>query len=566
MKNEEIAKLLFEIGDLLEIENIPFKPKAYQEAAISIDNLDRDIEEIYKDEGLKGIESISKVGKNIALKIEEYLKTGKLKYYKELKKRNPVDIETFLKIEGLGHKRIKVLYQELGIRNLDQLKEAIEKNKLEDLYGFGKITQNNILQGIDFLEKHHGRVLMSEVEEDVNRIFELLKKQKEVSMIEVAGSFRRRKETIGDIDILVASSFPKKIMNIFTTMDEVEKVWGSGLTKSSIRLKKGFDVDLRIVSEKSFGAALQYFTGSKAHNVHLRKIAIKKGYKLNEYGLYEDDRCIASKTEKEIYNKLGMEYIPSELRENRGEIDLAILNKLPKLIELQDIKGDLHCHSNWSDGVYPIEEIVLKAISLDYKYIGISDHTRHIVNGLTEDDLLNQAKEIKKLNKKYEGKIKILHGAEVNILDNGELDIKNSVLKKLDYVAVGIHSKFKMDQTKRILKALENPYVTFLVHPTGRIINKRESYKVDLDAIFNYAKGKNIYLEINASSRMDLNEVDIKRAKKIGCKFVINTDAHQLVHFDRIKYGVYQARRGWLSKKDVINTKNYGEIIRSNSL
>jgi len=556
MKNEEISKILFEIGDLLEIENIPFKPKAYQEAAISIDNLDCELEDIYKAEGLKGIEAISKIGKNIALKIEEYLKTGELKYYKELKKRNPIDIETFLKIEGLGHKKIKVLYQELGIRNLDQLKKAIDKNKVEKLFGFGKVTQKNILEGIVFLEKHHGRFLMSTVEEDVNDIVDLLKKQKEVTKIDIAGSYRRRKETIGDIDILVASSFPRKIMNIFVKMDEVEKVWGSGITKSSVRMKKGFDVDLRIVNEKSFGSALQYFTGSKAHNIHLRKIAINKGYKLNEYGLFEREDCIASKIEENIYNKLGMDYIPPEIRENRGEFN----ERIPKLIELKDIKGDLHCHTNWSDGIYSIEEVVLKAISLNYNYIGISDHTKELMNGLNEDGLLDQAKKIKKLNEKYKDKICIFHGAEVNILKTGELDIENNVLKKLDFVAIGIHSNFKMDQTNRILKAMENPYVTFLVHPTGRIINKREGYRVDLAKVFNYAKEKNIFLEINSSSRMDLDDINIKKAKQVGCNFVINTDAHHLNHMERMKYGVYQARRGWLSSKEVINTKSVGKI------
>lgn len=555
MNNEEIAKILFEIGDLLEIENIPFKPKAYQEAAISIDNLSKEILDVYKEEGVKGIEAIPKIGKNIALKIEELLKTGKLRYYSELKKRNPVDIETLLKIDGLGHRRIKILYKELGIRNIDQLKDAIEKNKIEGLFGFGKVTQNNIMQGIAFLEAHRGRILMSEAEDDVNKTIKLLQKNKEVLMIEVAGSYRRRKETIGDIDILAASSFPKKIMNIFTSMEDVEKIWGSGITKSSVRVKKGFDMDLRIVSEKSFGAALQYFTGSKTHNVQLRKIALKKGYKLNEYGLYKEEKCIASKTEEEIYNKLGMDYIPPELRENRGEIEAAKSHKLPKLVELKDIKGDLHCHSNWSDGLYSIQELVERAISMKYKYIGITDHTKHIVNGLDEEDLLKQAKEIEKIRKKYKSKINIFHGAEVNILEDGRLDIEDKVLAKLDFVAIGVHSKFKINQTKRVLKAMENPYVTFLVHPTGRIINKRDAYRVDLDKIFNYAKKRNIYLEINASHRMDLDEQNIKKAKRIGCKFIINTDAHQLEHLERMKYGVYQARRGWLSKKDIINTK-----------
>jgi len=574
MKNEKIAKILFEIGEYLELDNIPFKPRAYQMAALSIDNLEEDIQGIYNEKGIKGVLEIQGVGKGIALKIEEYLKTGKIKYLEELKRRKTIDVKNLLKVEGLGPKRISFLNKELGITNILELKQAIKKNKLKELKGFGEKSQQNILESIAFVETSGLRYMLSEVQKDVSMILEKFKKLKEVEKIEVAGSYRRKKETIGDVDILIASSKPKKIMDEFTSFEGVSRVWGKGKTKTSLRMEKGFNIDLRVVPLGSFGSALQYFTGSKEHNVALRRLAISKGYKLNEYGLFKEGVLKAGKDEVGIYKKLGLQSIPPELRENRGEIEAGLKRKIPKLIELKDIRGDFHTHSNFAGTLISMEEIVLKAIQKGYEYIGISDHTKalKIENGLDEKELALQAKEIEKLNKKYR-EIRIFHGAEVNILKDGSLDIKNSALKELDFVNIGVHANFKMkkeEMTERVLKAMSNPYVTCLVHPTGRIVNKREAYDIDLEKIFEFANLRKILLEVSSSHRLDLNDYNIKRAKEKGCKFLINTDTHMLKHMDRMKYGIYQARRGWLTKKDVINTlplnKIYGKISRSNNL
>ncbi|MDD2547883.1 MAG: DNA polymerase/3'-5' exonuclease PolX [Candidatus Pacebacteria bacterium] len=574
MKNEKIAKILFEIGEYLELDNIPFKPRAYQMAALSIDNLEEDIQGIYNEKGIKGVLEIQGVGKGIALKIEEYLKTGKIKYLEELKRRKTIDVKNLLKVEGLGPKRINFLNKELGITNILELKQAIKENKLKELKGFGEKSQQNILESIAFVETSGLRYMLSEVQKDVSMILEKFKRLKEVEKIEVAGSYRRKKETIGDVDILIASSKPKKIMDEFTSFEGVSRVWGKGKTKTSLRMEKGFNIDLRVVPLGSFGSALQYFTGSKEHNVALRRLAISKGYKLNEYGLFKEGVLKAGKDEVGIYKKLGLQFIPPELRENRGEIEAGLKRKIPKLIELKDIRGDFHTHSNFAGTLISMEEIVLKAIQKGYEYIGISDHTKalKIENGLDEKELALQAKEIEKLNKKYR-EIRIFHGAEVNILKDGSLDIKNSALKELDFVNIGVHANFKMkkeEMTERVLKAMSNPYVTCLVHPTGRIVNKREAYDIDLEKIFEFANLRKILLEVSSSHRLDLNDYNIKRAKEKGCKFLINTDTHMLKHMDRMKYGIYQARRGWLTKKDVINTlplnKIYGKISRSNNL
>ena len=565
MKNEELAKILFEIGEYLELENIPFKGRAYQAAAISIDNLEKDIEGIYIEEGLKGVEKIEGIGKSIALKIEEFVKTGEVKYLEELRKSNPIDLKNLTKIEGLGPKRIYFLNKELKIRNVAELREAISKKKLRELKGFSEKSEKNILESIAFMESSGLRFLLSEVKEDVETIIERLKKFKEVKKIQVAGSYRRKKETVGDIDILIASSFPLKIMNEFVSMPNVLKIWSKGETKASVRMVKGYDVDLRIVDINSFGSAMQYFTGSKEHNIALRKLAISKGYKLNEYGLFKNNISKAGKTEEEIYNKLGMQYICPELRENRGEIELALKNKLPNLVELSDIKGDFHTHSSFAGTNISMEEIIEKAILKGYEYIGISDHTKDlkIENGLNEERLLLQKKEIKKLNEKYSSKIRVFHGAEVNILKDGSLDIKSEVLKQLDYVNIGIHSHFKMSKekmTKRILKAMSNPYVTCLVHPTGKIVNKRDSYDLDLEKIFKFAKTNNVLLEVNSSERLDLNSLNIRKAKEMGCKFFINTDTHNLRQLERMEFGVNEARRGFAEKKDIVNTMPREEI------
>ncbi|GMX58599.1 MAG: DNA polymerase/3'-5' exonuclease PolX [Candidatus Microsyncoccus archaeolyticus] len=564
MKNQEVAQILFEIGEFLELQEIPFKPQAYQQAAVAIDNLEEDIKEIYEREGIKGLKKISAVGESIALKIEEYLKTGKIKYFQELKKTTPVDVDELTKIEGLGGKRIKRLYKELGIRTLKDLKRAAEEHKIAPLFGFGEKVEKNIIEGIKFLKKSKGRFLLRDVLDDVTRIENIFKRIKGVEKISVAGSVRRRKETVGDIDFLIAikdgsdTYLINKIMNTFVGMDEVIKIVNKGETKSSIKTKQGLDMDLRLVPLSSFGAALQYFTGSKEHNIALRRIAIRQGLKLNEYGLFKGNTKIKGETEEEIYEKLGMDWIYPELREGEEEIELAQKHKLPKLVEIEDIKGDLHCHTNWNGGENSIKEMAEKAISLGYEYLGIADHTKSLVieNGLDEKRLLEQRKEINKINKEFTEKrinFKIYQGSEVDILKNGNLDINNETLKTLDYVSISIHSNFKMGKeamTKRILKAMDNPYVKILNHPTGMILGKRDSYEVDIEEVIKKAKQKNIALEINAY-RLDLNYQLAKIANSMGVKLVINSDAHNTKELTDIRFGVYQARRAGLEKKDL---------------
>lgn len=566
MKNQEVAQILFEIGEFLELREIPFKPAAYQQAAIAIDNMEEDISDLYKKEGLKGLQKIPGVGKSIAEKIEEFLKTGKIKYLKDLKKESPIDLENLTKVEGLGVKRIKQLWKELGIRNLKDLEKAVDDHKVAPLFRFGEKTEQNIMDSIQFLKQGRGRFLLREIIPEVLRIEEKFKKIKGVVNMSVAGSTRRRKETIGDVDFLVAVKditdkyLVEKIMNTFVSMDDVVKVVGKGETKSSIKTKKGLDMDLRLVPESSFGAALQYFTGSKEHNIALRRIAIKQGYKLNEYGLFKGERKIKGETEEEIYEKLGMEWIPPEIRENQGEIEAAVKREIPSLIEVKDMKGDFHCHTSWDGGENSIEEMAEKSISLGYEYLGIADHTQSlkIENGLDEKRLLEQRKEIDSLNRSFEKKgikFKVLQGSEVDILKDGSLDIKDEVLKTLDYVSVSVHSNFKMgkrEMTKRIIRALENPYVCILNHPTGMILGKRGEYEVDIDAVLKAAKENNVALEMN-SYRSDLGYQTAKAAKEMGIKIVIGSDAHNKKELEDVKFGVFQARRGWLTKEDILN-------------
>ncbi|MDD5012812.1 MAG: DNA polymerase/3'-5' exonuclease PolX [Candidatus Pacebacteria bacterium] len=566
MKNQEIAQILFEIGEFLELGEIPFKPQAYQQAAVAIDNLEEDISKIYKERGIKGLKEIPAVGESIALKIEEYLKTGKIKYIEELKKITPVDVDELTKIEGLGGKRIKRLYKELGIKTIKDLERAIEEHKIASLFGFGEKMEANITEAIKFLKKSKGRFLLRNVLDDVYRIENIFKKIKGVEKVSVAGSVRRRKETIGDIDFLIAirdtsdKYLVEKIMNTFVGMDEVIKIVNKGETKSSIKTRQGLDMDLRLVSLSSFGSALQYFTGSKEHNIALRRIAIRKGLKLNEYGLFKNNRKIKGETEEEIYERLGMDWIYPELREGEEEIELAQKHQLPKLIELNNIKGDFHCHSNWNGGENSIKEMTEKAISLGYEFLGITDHTQSlkIENGLNEKRLIEQRKEINSINeelKKQGINFKVLQGSEVDILKNGTLDIDNKTLKTLDYVSISVHSNFKMDResmTNRIIKAMENSYVKILNHPTGMILGKRDSYEVDIEKIIKKAKEKNIALEIN-SYRFDLNYQLARKAKEMGVKLVIGSDAHNTKELEDMRFGVFQARRAGLEKKNIIN-------------
>ena len=590
MINQELAKIFSEIADFLEIEEVPFKPQAYQKAALTLENLSEDVEEIYRKGGEKAVEEISGVGKSIAQKIIEYLKTGKIKYYQKYKKKYPINITELTSIEGLGSKMVYDLYRRLKIRNLKDLEKAAKKGKIRDLPSFGQKTEQNILQGIEFLKRSKGRFLLGEILPQVKEIENKLKSLKEVEEISVCGSVRRRKETIGDVDFLVVTKNPKKVMDFFCSLSGILKVWGKGPTKSSIRLKQGFDVDLRTVPRKSYGSALQYFIGSKEHNIKLRKIAIAQGLKLNEYGIFRGKKMIAGPTEEEIYKVLGMEYPPPEIREDRGEIEVALRGELPKLVELKNIKGDLHCHSNWNGGQSTIEEMVKVAQERGYKYLGISDHTKFlkIEHGLNERQLANQRKEIDRLNVKIqmsnfksnpkgarksgrvvgglESKFQILQGCEANILNDGTIDIKDTALKELDYAIAGVHSNLKMPKaqmTERIIRAMKNPYIKIISHPTGRILKRRDECKIDIEKIFRAARETKTILEINSHpERLDLNDVNIKKAIRLGIKLVINTDSHHKDQLRYMEYGVYQARRGWAEKKDIINTYPLKKLLK----
>lgn len=564
MINQEIAKIFSEIALYLEMEGVAFKPYAFEKAALSLETLPEDIEDIYKQGGIEALKEIPGVGENIAQKIIEYLKTGKIKEYEQLRKKTPVDIEKLDAVEGIGPKMIRDLYKRLKIKNLKDLEKAAKAGKIRNLPNFGEKTEQNILQGITFLKRTKGRFLLGEILPVVSEILENLKKLKEVKKISPAGSVRRMKETIGDVDILITTSEPKKIIDYFTSLPGIVKIWGQGSTKVSIRMEQGFDVDLRIVPEKSFGSALQYFTGSKEHNIATRMLAINKGLKLNEYGVFRGKKMIAGRTEKDVYRAIGLNWIEPELRENTGEIEATLESKLPKIINYKDIKGDLHVHSNWDGGANSIKEIAEAAQELGYEYIGIADHTKflRIEHGLDEKQLLQQQKEIEKINLKFP----VLQGCEANIMPNGSIDIEDEVLAQLDYVIAGVHSNMKMDKekmTERIIKAMKNPHVDIISHPTGRIIQRRDEYLIDFDKILKVAKETGTILEINSfPNRLDLKDVNIRKAAAAGVKMVIDTDSHHLDHLRFMKFGISQARRGWAEKEDIINSQPLEKLLK----
>lgn len=560
--NKDISLALAEISYFLAMEDVVFKPRAYEKVAEVIFDLSEEVYNLYLKDGLSALENIPGVGISIAEKIEEFLKTGKIKYLEDLKKKWPVKIEDFMKIEGIGPKTVRSLYEELGIKNINDLEKALKENKISGLEGFGEKSQEKILKSIEFHKKSGNRMLLGDIFLETKKLEDKLKMIKGVARVDVAGSVRRMKETIGDIDILVVSKNSKPVMDFFTNMPEVEKVFAYGTTKSSVKLKNGLDADLRVVPPESYGAALNYFTGSKEHNIALREIAIKKGYKLNEYGLFKGDKQIAGDTEKGLYEKLGLNYIEPELREMTGELESSKNYKLPKLISYSDLMGNLHTHTSWSDGVNSIEEMARAAMERGLKYIAITDHTKHlsIANGLDEKRLKQQWKEIDLVNNKLEKEkinFKILKGTECDILKDGSMDWPDNILSKFDVVCASVHSSFNLseeEQTARIQKAMRNKYVDIICHLTGRIINQREPYKLNIDEVIKTAKETGTILEINAfPNRLDLKDEHIKKCVDAGVKMVINCDGHLVGHFDYLKYGVAQARRGWAEKKDIVN-------------
>jgi DNA polymerase (family X) len=565
MKNKEISDLFEKMANILEFkgEN-PFKISAYRRASRIIGDLTEDIEEIVEQGGLKNIPGI---GEGMAQKIEEYLKTGKISKFEEARKGVPDELIAIMDIPGMGPKTLSMLHKEKGISSLSQLEKALEDGSLIGLFGIGEKKIENLKRGILLLKQSKGRMNLGIAFPLAKRIVEALREETGSKKIEWAGSLRRMKENIGDIDILATGPDKEKIVQVFTHLPEVKEVLASGETKASVIVEGGTQLDLRVVEEDSYGAALQYFTGSKAHNIHLRGIAKAKGIKVNEYGVFKDKKKIGGKDERDIYHALGMDWMEPELREDRGEIEAAQKGRLPKLVQESDIKGDLHVHSKWSDGISPIEEVARAAQKRGHQYIAITDHSKslRIAHGLDESRLMKQMEEIDRVNEKLKG-FKILKGTEVDILAEGRLDFPEKVLEKFDIVVASIHSGFKQERakmTKRIIRAFENPYLRIFAHPTGRLLGTRDPYEVEMDELIDAAKKFGKVLEINAYfERLDLDDIHCRKAKEMGIQVAIGTDSHHPDQMWMMSLGVAVAKRGWLEKKDVLNTLSLKEILK----
>ena len=610
--NGDVAHVLRKISYLLEMETnnkndkdnhaINFKNRSYNRAADQIENLSINLENLYRNEGIEGLLKIPSIGRAIASKIEEFMKTGEINYYNQLKSKLPINVDEFLNLEGIGPKTLRLIYDSLKIKTLDDLYDAAINGKIRAIAGFSQKKEEAILKKIDLYRKSKGRFLLGEVYPLVKQIEGYLSELDGVRKSIAVGSFRRMKETIGDMDFLVVSDVPQKVIESFVNMPEVKEVLSRGSSKAFVKLNNGIESDLLVVREESYGAALQYFTGNKEHGIALRKIAQSKGLRLNEWGLFTSnskENKIAGCSEEEIYNKLDLEWIPPEMRESKGEIELAKRarknmdkskeGRLLQLLGYHELKGDLQVHTNNTDGKMTIEEMAYYAkerFGLDY--IAITDHTKSlkITNGLNEEQILDQANKITELNDKiknddffldrYNGKkfvnisskghgqrpnndcFRILSSAEVNILKDGSLDISNNVLDKLDIVGATIHSSFSLPiemQTHRLIEAAKNPNIDIIFHPTGRIINKRDGYPVDIPKLIETAKDTHTVLEIDAHfDRLDLKDEYIKMAIENDVKLVIDSDAHHQIHFVFLKFGIAQARRGWATKNDILNT------------
>lgn len=569
MDNREIAKILNQIADILEIIDANrFRIIAHQKAAQTIENLTENINSIYA----KGeLEKIPGVGKVIADHITELIETDKSKTFERLKKKIPVGVLELLYIEGLGPKKVKLFYQKFGVKSIPQLKKLIKSHKLLHLKGWGEKSEQNILRGIVLYKRFRQRFALGEVYFLSQDIVKKLKQSSLTVKVMVCGSLRRGRETIGDMDILATSKTPKKVINIFTSLDVVDKIIAQGTTKARVILRHGPEADLRVVKPESFGAAMHYFTGSKAHNIHIRKMGIAKGLRINEYGVYKKSRgkliLVGGRTEKEIFQSVGLDWIPPEIREDGGEIEAAQKGKLPKLINIGDIKGDLQVHTKWSDANNTILEMAQAAKERGYEYIAITDHASAIgvTKGLNKKTMVSYIKAIKRADKKISG-IKVLVGVEVDIMAGGNLYLPDAILKKLDVVLAAVHSGFRkpeQEQTKRIVRAMQNPFVHIFAHPTARLINKREAIKFNMKEVIKIAKKTNTILEINASwQRLDLNAIHARMAKERGVKMVISTDAHATRQLDMMQFGILTARRGWCEKKDIVNTKSLHQFLK----
>ncbi len=566
--NPEIAETFNKYADLLEIDGAnQFRVRAYRTAGRTILDLSQNLYDMVK-EG-KDLSELPGIGKDLANKIIEMVRTGRLSQMEELKKTVPIELLDMMDIADLGPKRIARLHQELGISTIKELEASAREKKIRELPGYGEKIEQAILDDITRKGKARGskeRLKLSAVESATESLLSYLRKIKGVKKVTAAGSYRRRMETVGDVDILVTHTGDSDVMERFVKYEDVDRIIAKGETKSTVVLRFGLQVDLRAVSGESYGAALHYFTGSKAHNIAIRQMGVKKNLKINEYGVFKGKKRIAGKTEEEVYEQVGLPYIEPELREQRGEIEAAREGRLPRLIEIRKIRGDLHSHTNNTEGRNSIEEMAEAAQKKGYEYLAITDHSKRLsmTHGLDEKRLEEQIEEIDRLNRKLKD-FTLLKGIEVDILEDGSLDLNNSVLKKLDLLVCSVHHKFNLSQkkqTERIIRAIESsPVFTILGHPTGRIIGEREPYDVNMEQLMKVARDRNCALELNAQpERLDLNDIYCKMAKDMGVMIVISTDAHSTAGLDLMRFGIYQARRGWLESNNVLNSRNGKEL------
>lgn len=562
--NTEIADIFDRLADLLDIEGENrYRVRAYRNAARVVRDHSQSMAHLLE-EG-KDLSELPGIGEDLAEKIKTIVETGTLPLLEEVEERHPESLSELMKLPDLGPKRIKALHKELGIKTLEDLEKAANEGKIRELDGFGKKTEQKIKKAIAGRRGEEQRVRLADAQEIAAPLLEYLKEVKGVKDIEIAGSYRRRKETVGDLDILVTCKKGSPVMDRFVDYGEVAEVVSKGETRSTVRLRLGMQVDLRVVPQVCYGAALHYFTGSKAHNIAVRKLGVERDLKINEYGVFKGEERIAGKTEEEVFEQVDLPYIEPELREDRGEIEAAKQGQLPRLVTLDDLRGDLHMHTKATDGNYSLEEMVRNAQEHGYKYIAVTDHSKRVTmaKGLDVKRLREQIKEVDRLNEKLDG-ITVLKGIEVDILEDGSLDLPDDVLKELDVTVCSVHYNRNLSrkkQTERIIRAMDNPCFKILGHPTGRLINEREPYEVDIERVLEAAKERGCFIELDSQpSRLDLSDTYCKLAKEIGVKVAISTDAHGVSDLDNIRFGVYQARRGWLEPKDVLNTRRLKDL------
>jgi DNA polymerase (family 10) len=558
--NADIAAVFDEIADLLELENAnPFRVRAYRNAARTLRDLTQDVAAMLA-QG-EDVTELPGIGEDLASKIKEIVETGTAAMLEAHRKKVPATLTNLLKVPGLGPKRVQTLYHKLGIRTLDDLRNAAQNGRVRALQGFGAKTEQHILEQLQARMSEAKRFKLAIATQYAESFIAYLKASGGVEQIVAAGSYRRAKETIGDLDLLVTARSGSPVVERFVAYPEVEEVLAHGTTKASVRLACRLQVDLRVVPEGSYGAALQYFTGSKEHNVLLRQLAQQQGFKLNEYGLFKGDQSVAGATEESVYAAVGLPWIPPELRENRGEFEAARAGRLPKLVELTDLKGDLHAHTKATDGRNSLKEMVEAARKRGFEYLAITDHSRRLAmaHGLDPKRLFEQLEEIDRLNEASPG-LTILKGIEVDILEDGSLDLPDEDLGRLDLVVGAVHSHFRLSrekQTERILRAMDRPHFTILAHPSGRLIDEREPYEVDMPRLIRHARERGCALEVNAHPvRLDLTDTDCQMAKDEGVLVSINSDAHSVLDFENLRYGVGQARRGWLEMSNVLNARS----------